>query len=104
MTLIHELNRKCLADDMLFEGVPAFNRSDNGPQMAAKALRQVDVLVPQGSPMTDAIRQIWETEAACTTLCFLSYGEGSPSFWSCFMAVSALMTSTTSRPGSSLFN
>ena len=29
-----------LADAMLFEGVPAFIRSDNGPDMVAKVLRQ----------------------------------------------------------------
>jgi len=57
MTLIDEFSRKCLAirvarrinaigvietlaDAMLFEGVPAFIRSDNGPEMAAKVLRQ----------------------------------------------------------------
>ena len=57
MTLIDEFSRKCpvirvarrinaigvietLADTMLFEGVPAFIRSDNGPEMVAKVLRQ----------------------------------------------------------------
>ena len=57
MTLIDEFSRKCLAirvarrinaigvietlaDAMLFEGVPAFIRSDNGPEMVAKVLRQ----------------------------------------------------------------
>ena len=57
MTLIDEFTRKCLAvrvarrinaigvietlaDAMLFEGVPAFIRSDNGPEMVAKVLRQ----------------------------------------------------------------
>jgi transposase InsO family protein len=57
MTLIDEFTRKCLAirvarrinaigvietlaDVMLFEGVPAFIRSDNGPEMVAKVLRQ----------------------------------------------------------------
>ena len=56
MTLIDEFSRKCLAirvdrrinaigvietlaDAMLFEGVPAFIRSDNGPEMVAKVLR-----------------------------------------------------------------
>ena len=29
-----------LADAMLFEGVPAYIRSDNGPEMIAKVLRQ----------------------------------------------------------------
>jgi transposase InsO family protein len=57
MTLIDEFTRKCLAirvarrinaigvietlaDAMLFEGVPAFIRSDNGPEMVARVLRQ----------------------------------------------------------------
>jgi putative transposase len=57
MTLIDEFTRKCLAirvarrinaigvikalaDALLFEGVPAFIRSDNGPEMVAKVLRQ----------------------------------------------------------------
>jgi putative transposase len=57
MTLIDEFTRKCLAvrvarrinaigvietlaDAMLFEGVPAYMRSDNGPEMVAKVLRQ----------------------------------------------------------------
>ena len=57
MTLIDEFSRKCLAirvarrinaigvietlaDAMLFEGVPTFVRSDNGPEMVAKVLRQ----------------------------------------------------------------
>ena len=57
MTLIDEFTRKCLAirvarrinaigvietlaDAMLFEGVPTFVRSDNGPEMVAKVLRQ----------------------------------------------------------------
>ena len=57
MTLIDEFSRKCLAirvarrinaigvietlaDAMLFEGVPTFIRSDNGPEMVAKVLRQ----------------------------------------------------------------
>jgi transposase InsO family protein len=57
MTLIDEFTRKCLAirvarrinaigvietlaDAMLFDGVPAFIRSDNGPEMVAKVLRQ----------------------------------------------------------------
>ena len=57
MTLIDELTRKCLAirvarrinaigvietlaDAMLFEGMPAYIRSDNGPEMIAKVLRQ----------------------------------------------------------------
>jgi putative transposase len=56
MTLIDEYTRKCLAirvarrinaigvietlaDAMLFEGVPAYIRSDNGPEMIAKVLR-----------------------------------------------------------------
>ena len=56
MTRIDEFTRKCLAirvarrinaigvietiaDAMLFEGVPAFIRSDNGPKMVAKVLR-----------------------------------------------------------------
>jgi len=30
-----------LADAMLFEGVPAFIRSDNGPEMVARVLRQL---------------------------------------------------------------
>jgi len=57
MTLIDEFTRKCLAirvarrinaigvietlaDAMLFNGIPAFIRSDNGPEMVAKVLRQ----------------------------------------------------------------
>lgn len=57
MTLIDEFTRKCLAirvarrinaisvietlaDAMLFEGIPDFIRSDNGPEMVAKVLRQ----------------------------------------------------------------
>jgi putative transposase len=57
MTLIDEFSRKCLAIDvarrinaidvietladvMLFEGIPAYIRSDNGPEMVAKVLRQ----------------------------------------------------------------
>jgi len=57
MTLIDEFSRKCLAirvarrinaigvietlaDAMLFEGIPAHIRSDNGPEMVAKVLRQ----------------------------------------------------------------
>jgi putative transposase len=57
MTLIDEFTRKCLAirvarrinaigvietlaDAMLFEVIPAFIRSDNGPEMVAKVLRQ----------------------------------------------------------------
>jgi putative transposase len=57
MTLIDEFTRKCLAlrvarrinaigvietlaDVMLFEGIPAHIRSDNGPEMVAKVLRQ----------------------------------------------------------------
>ena len=57
MTLIDEFSRKCLAirvarrinaigvietlaDAMLFEGIPVHIRSDNGPEMVAKVLRQ----------------------------------------------------------------
>ena len=57
MTLIDEFTRKCLAirvarrinaigvietlaDAMLFEGTPQYIRSDNGPEMVAKMLRQ----------------------------------------------------------------
>ena len=57
MTLIDEFTRKCLAirvarrinaigvietlaDAMLFEGIPVHIRSDNGPEMVAKVLRQ----------------------------------------------------------------
>ncbi len=57
MSLIDEFTRKCLAirvarrinamgvietlaDAVLFEGVPVFIRSDNGPEMVAKAFRQ----------------------------------------------------------------
>ena len=57
MTLIDEFTRKCLAikvarrinaigvietlaDVMLFEGLPTYIRSDNGPEMVAKILRQ----------------------------------------------------------------
>ena len=57
MTLIDEFTRKCmairvarrinaigvietLADAMLFKGTPVFIRSDNGPEMIAKVLRQ----------------------------------------------------------------
>ena len=57
MTLIDEFSRKCLAirvarrinaigvietlaDAMLFEGTPHYIRSDNGPEMVAKVLRQ----------------------------------------------------------------
>jgi putative transposase len=57
MTLIDEFTRKCmairvarqinafgvigtLADAMLFEGLPTYIRSDNGPEMAAKVLRE----------------------------------------------------------------
>lgn len=57
MTLIDEFSRRCLAirvarrinavsvietlaDVMLFEGTPAYIRSDNGPEMIAKVLRQ----------------------------------------------------------------
>jgi putative transposase len=57
MTLIDEFSRKCLAirvarrinaigvietlaDAMLFDGVPTFIRSDNGPEMVARVLRQ----------------------------------------------------------------
>ncbi len=57
MTLIDECTHSCLvirmarrinaigvietlADAMLFEGVPVFIRSDNGPEMVAKVLRQ----------------------------------------------------------------
>jgi transposase InsO family protein len=57
MTLIDEFTRKCLAirvarrinaigvietlaDAMLFEGTPTFIRSDNGPEMVAKVLRE----------------------------------------------------------------
>ncbi len=57
MTLIDEFSRKCLAihvarrinavdvietmaDVMLFDGIPAYIRSDNGPEMVAKVLRQ----------------------------------------------------------------
>ncbi len=57
MTLIDEFSRRCLAihvarrinaldvietlaDVMLFEGIPAYIRSDNGPEMVAKVLRQ----------------------------------------------------------------
>src|SRR5215203_4450945 len=57
MTLIDEFTRKCLAirvlrrinaigvietlaDAMLFEGTPQYIRSDNGPEMVAKVLRQ----------------------------------------------------------------
>jgi transposase InsO family protein len=57
MTLIDEFTRKCLAirvarrinaigvietlaDAMLFEGIPAFIRSDNGPEMVARVLRR----------------------------------------------------------------
>ncbi len=56
MTLIDEFSRRCLAihvarrinaldvietlaDVMLFEGIPAYIRSDNGPEMVAKVLR-----------------------------------------------------------------
>ena len=57
MTLIDEFTRKCLAikvarrinaiavietlaDTMLFEGLPTYIRSDNGPEMVAKVLRE----------------------------------------------------------------
>ena len=57
MTLIDEFSRRCLAihvarrinaldvietlaNVMLFEGIPAYIRSDNGPEMVAKVLRQ----------------------------------------------------------------
>ena len=57
MTLIDEFTRKCLAirvarrinavgvietlaDTMLFEGTPTYIRSDNGPEMVAKVLRE----------------------------------------------------------------
>jgi len=57
MTLIDEFSRRCLAirvarrinavsvietlaDVMLFEGIPAYIRCDNGPEMIAKVLRQ----------------------------------------------------------------
>jgi putative transposase len=57
MTLIDEFTRKCLAirvarrinaigvietlaDTMLFEGLPTYVRSDNGPEMVAKVLRE----------------------------------------------------------------
>ena len=57
MTLIDEFTRKCLAirvarrinaisvietlaDAMLFEGIPTYIRSDNGPEMVAKVLRE----------------------------------------------------------------
>ena len=57
MTLIDEFTRKCLAirvarginavgvietlaDAMMFEGTPAYIRSDNGPEMIAKVLRE----------------------------------------------------------------
>jgi putative transposase len=57
MTLIDEFSRRCLAihvarrinaldvietlaDVMLFGGIPACIRSDNGPEMVAKVLRQ----------------------------------------------------------------
>jgi hypothetical protein len=57
MTLIDEFSHRCLAihvarrinaldvietlaDVMLFEGIPAYSRSDNGPEMVAKVLRQ----------------------------------------------------------------
>jgi transposase InsO family protein len=57
MTLIDEFTRKCLAirvarrinaigvietlaDAMLFEGLPTYIRSDNGPEMVAKVLRE----------------------------------------------------------------
>jgi putative transposase len=57
MTLIDEFTRKCLAikvarrinaigviealaDTMLFDGLPTYIRSDNGPEMVAKVLRQ----------------------------------------------------------------
>jgi transposase InsO family protein len=57
MTLIDEFSRRCLAihvarrinaldvietlaDVMLFEGIPDYIRSDNGPEMVAKVLRQ----------------------------------------------------------------
>jgi putative transposase len=57
MTLIDEFSRRCLAirvarrinaigvietlaDVMLFEGIPAYIRSDNGPEMVSKVLRQ----------------------------------------------------------------
>ena len=57
MTLIDEFTRKCLAirvarrinaigviealaDAMLFEGTPTYIRSDNGPEMVAKVLRE----------------------------------------------------------------
>jgi putative transposase len=57
MTLIDEFTRKCLAihvarrinaigvietlaDVMLFEGIPTYIRSDNGPEMVAKVLRE----------------------------------------------------------------
>ena len=57
MTLIDEFTRKCLAIHvarrinaigvietltkvMLFEGLPTYIRSDNGPEMVAKVLRE----------------------------------------------------------------
>jgi putative transposase len=57
MTLIDEFTRRCLAirvarrinaigviktlaDAMLFEGLPTYIRSDNGPEMVAKVLRE----------------------------------------------------------------
>jgi putative transposase len=60
MTLIDEFTRKCLAiriarrinaigvietlaDAMLFEGMPAYIRSDNGPEMVAKVAQTVAI-------------------------------------------------------------
>jgi hypothetical protein len=39
------------------------------PEKIVAKLRQVDVLVSQGHDMTDAIRQIGVSEAACGTSC-----------------------------------
>ena len=87
MTLIDEFSRKCLAirvarrinaigvietlaDTMLFEGLPAYIRSGNGPEMVAKVLREWltglgtrNLYIKPGSP--------WENGFSCLTVSVL---------------------------------
>jgi hypothetical protein len=57
------------------------------PEKIVAKLRQVDVLVSHGQDMTDAIRQIGVSEAACGTSCSTTKFSTRPP--SCYMHFSA---------------
>jgi len=94
MTLIDEFSRRCLAihvarrinaldvietlaDVMLFEGIPAYIRSDNGPEMVAKVLRQwlkglgsKSLYIEPGSPWENGYCESFN--ASCGTSCSMA--------------------------------